>query len=458
MTGTAGFWIAAGSLAASSVFSSLHLALRTVVRTRVNELLDQRDDPACRRRVDRILADTEAHALAVSFPRIVLNLVVVVALVFWIAWIDHNPSDAALPPAPTLWHVAIALAAGSFLVWLVGFAIPSSIAEHAGERLIVSLSGLIRATYIALTPLAMVVRAVDALVRRVAGPRAESPAEAIEAELLSVVEQGQQGGQFDETERHMIEAVVDFRGTTVEQVMTPRKAIGAIEYTDDLTLVRSLVRDCPHSRIPVYDSNLDHVVGILYAKDLLRWLTAEKHDKPFELRPILRPAHFVPETMTLRELLTDLLAKKVHIAMVMDEFGGTAGLVTIEDIVEEIFGEIQDEFETPADAAEEAVINPAERAADLDARTRIADANDLLAELAIELPESEDYDTVGGYVTAALGRIPDAGERFDRHGLAITILDAEPARVLRVRFQPAPPQPENDTHDQSLQPHTAPAK
>jgi CBS domain containing-hemolysin-like protein len=145
----------------------------------------------------------------------------------------------------------------------------------------------------------------------------------------------------------MIEAVVALRDKTVEQIMTPRTEIAAMEYTDDLGAVTGIIRKIGHSRIPVYKGSLDTIVGIFYVMDLMKWLAGSGvragSNKPFELQAILRPALFVPETKTVRELMKELLEKKLHIAMVADEYGGTAGLVTIEDIVEEVFGEIYDE-------------------------------------------------------------------------------------------------------------------
>jgi putative hemolysin len=144
----------------------------------------------------------------------------------------------------------------------------------------------------------------------------------------------------------------------------------------------------------------------------------------------------VPETKTIRELLPELLSKRVHIAMVADEYGGTAGLVTIEDIVEEVFGDIQDEYEQPEDTSTDIHINERERTAEVDARTSIEDANVALREIDVELPVSEDYATVAGFVTVTLGRIPLAGEAFSFNGSGKAIvLAAEPTRVTRVRLE-----------------------
>jgi putative hemolysin len=426
------------ALLASALFASIHLSLRALVRTRLADLAEETGDAALQRRAAHILADVEGHCVAIGLPRIISNLLLVVALVFWIAAPSAVGEPEAAAAAPTIAHVAIALVTSSFLLWVFGFVLPSSLANHVGEALILRLSGLVRLVYLVMRPANGFVRLIDEIVRRLAKVDAESDAEVLEAELLSVVEEGRAEGQFDETEQDMIEAVVEFRTTTVEEIMTPRTEVSALQYTDDLELVKAYVRDSGHSRTPVYEENLDHIRGVLYAKDLLRWMSAAAPAAPFHLAEILRPAVFVPESKTIRELMGELVTQKVHIAIVIDEYGGTAGLVTFEDIVEEIFGEIQDEYENAEDETPEVEIDEAAREATIDARMRVDDANDALEDIKLEIPEHEDYDTVGGFVTVSLGRIPAAGESFEADGLAVAVLEAEPTRVVRVRVKPKP--------------------
>jgi CBS domain containing-hemolysin-like protein len=241
----------------------------------------------------------------------------------------------------------------------------------------------------------------------------------------------------------MIEAVVELREKSVEQIMTPRTEMQTLEYTDDLEQVKAFMRDCSHSRVPVSRDDLDHIVGLLYAKDLLKWLAEPDNEAtPFKLQTILRTATFVPETKTVRELLVEMLAQRVHIALAADEYGGTAGLVTIEDIVEEIFGEIHDEFE-PEVADEPGIsVDAALGAAEADARAYVHDVNDELEALGLKLPEDEDYDTLGGFIVTTMGRIPEVGDALRTDGVLITIIAAEPTRVLRARIESAPPEHE----------------
>ena len=272
---------------------------------------------------------------------------------------------------------------------------------------------------------------IDDSVRRATGATmVVEPAATIEREILSAVEEGEKEGVVDEQEREMIESVIQFRATTAGQIMTPRPEIIALELGSTLNHVKQTLEESGHSRIPVYDGTLDHVVGILYARDLLKFLG--QATLKFDIRSAMRPAYFVPDTKPLRDLLHDFRVKKVHLAIVLDEYGGTTGLVTIEDVLEELVGDISDEHEP----LEPAMFKPlSETTAEADARMYIDQLN---RRMSLNLPEDAGYDTVGGYVTTTLGRIPEAGTSFEHEGAKFTVLDAEPQKVNRVRIELIP--------------------
>ncbi len=431
MSPTAWLWLAIGATALGGVFAALFHSLKDMSRSKLDELAVSRGDPATRRRVEKILEDVGTHSVAVALPRTLCNMIAAVAVVYWVEGIR---GDAISP----LVAIAIGLAVASVVIWVFGLVVPHSVAKYAAEGTILSWAWLIRLSHHAHRPVAGLATFFDEVVRRLTGSPKATGAESIEAELMSVVEEAQQEGQFDQVERNMIEAVMGFSRTTVEQIMTPRTEVEALELTNNLGEITRFIRGCRHSRIPVFEGGMDHVVGMFYIKDLLRWLAGDGvrvTGKPFELKSILRPAYFVPETKTIRELLQELVDKKVHVAMVADEYGGTSGLVTLEDIVEEIFGEIQDEYEQAEDDAAEIHVDPSERTADLDARAYIRDANAELKALGVELPEGEDYDTVGGLVVTSLGRIPEVGESLRVGPVLVTVMEAEPTRVNRVRLE-----------------------
>lgn len=426
---TAGWWLilAFGLLTLSGLFGTLTLCLHRFSRGRLSAMVEDGDERR-RERIGAIIADPHGHSAAMALLRIPLQLSAGLSMVMWAAGLRGEEE-------PGWVSATIGVATASAMVWVFNVLIPQAVARHGAERAIDATSGLIRATHAMLGPFGVIVRFTDEVVRRLAGADIQRGDNSPDAELLSVVTERELEGHIDETERDMLEAVVEFRSTTVEQIMTPRTEIDALAYTDNLDEVMIFVEEHGHSRVPVYEENLDRMLGVLYAKDLLRWIRLHgREHKRFVLRDILRPVTFVPETKTVRELLSQLLNEKVHIAMVADEYGGTSGLVTMEDIVEEIFGDIQDEYETAEDAVGGVEIDEADKSARIDARTPIDDANDDLEDLGIELPESDDYDTVAGFVSATLGRIPEPGEAFEHGRARIEILEAEPTRVLRVRI------------------------
>ncbi len=432
-----GLWLAIGmaALGIGALFSALAQSLRNISRARLEEVAAIRNNPAATQRISKITADIEGHAAAIALPRIVCNLLVVVGLVLWV-------SESRGVAAPTWVERLIGIVFSALLLWVFGAVLANSVARHAAETTVYSWSRFLRMSYIIFAPLRFIPELTDEVVRRLSGKTHMTEEIEVQEELLDVVADAEEDGAVDEAERDMIESIVRFRGRTVDQVMTPRTEIVAMELSNNLGAVTEAIRTIGHSRIPVYEGDIDHVIGIFYVKDLMKWLAGDgtlRTGKGFDLRSLLRKAHFVPESKSLRELLRELLSKRVHIAMVADEYGGTAGLVTIEDIIEEVFGEIHDEYEAPGETQAEVTLDPDAGFAEIDARAYIGDVNTQLEAIGIELPEGEDYDTVAGFVTARLGHIPAAGEAFQVNGLTVTVLAAEPTRVTRIRLdKPVP--------------------
>ena len=233
----------------------------------------------------------------------------------------------------------------------------------------------------------------------------------------------------------MIEGVFSFRDLQVGQIMTPRTDITGLEVNAGLNEIREKILKDGLSRVPVYENTLDNIVGILHAKDLLANLGAP--ETPVQLRQVMRPAYFVPRTKPLRDLLREFRLQQVHMAVVLDEYGGTSGLVTTEDILEEIVGDIADEYERPqAQEIKRLDANTVE----IDARMNITDLNRLLD---LHLPEDQNYQTVGGFIIFTLGTIPAKGDTLTPESLVFTILDAEPRRIKRVKLQLPPAHPDD---------------
>ncbi len=226
--------------------------------------------------------------------------------------------------------------------------------------------------------------------------------------------------------RALLRSIVDFRETLVREVMTPRPDIVAIDVGKSLTDLRQLFREQQYSRVPVYEGTLDNILGFAFVKDLVRDEAAAAPT----LRDLLRPAHFVPETKKVPALLHEFQRERVQSAIVVDEYGGTAGLVTLEDLIEEIVGEIRDEY----DVESEAVVDEGGGSFVVSGK---ADVSVLQTHLGVTV-ERAGFDSVGGYLLASLGRVPVKGERFDVDDLAVEVLDAERRRVTRVRMQRRP--------------------
>ncbi|MFK7758910.1 MAG: hemolysin family protein [Phycisphaerales bacterium] len=423
----------------SGILSSLTLSLLTISRSKLALIIQRDETTHLAQRLKSIENDPDGHAAAIAIFRLIINLLIGLACILWVMGITQQSAISY-----TSLLIGTLLAAS--LTWISSLLVPIGVANHAGERTIAMFSQPIRTLHLIFYPLLILMRFCDEVVRRLAGTDIEPPENAISSELLSVVSEGQREGHIDDTERDMLEAVVEFRSTLAESVMTPRTEVDALEYTDDLSAVQSFIDEHGHSRAPVYEENLDHIVGMLYAKDLLAWIMkhSQNPSATFNLKSILRPPTFVPETKTVRELLAQLLADKVHIAIIIDEYGGTSGLVTMEDIVEEIFGEIQDEYETEEDQPGGVELNEHTKSAEIDARTEIDDANNELEKLGLQIPESDDYDTVAGYINTTLGRIPEPREQVTQHDMNITILEAEPTRVLKIQIEQAPANPDED--------------
>lgn len=253
-------------------------------------------------------------------------------------------------------------------------------------------------------------------------------------ETLRLLEMEESAGLIDEDERRMIRKVMALEETTAREIMVPRIDIVAVPGDSSFQDVARVIVERGYSRIPVFEDTIDNIVGVIYARGVLDHMANSA--KAADIKAIARPPYFVPESKKVDELLTEMRQNKLSIAIVVDEYGGTAGLVTIEDLIEEIVGEIADEF----DVEEEPIQRVSESEAILDARVSI----DALQELfGIEVEEG-DFDTVGGFVFNHLGKMPSAGEEIRVDGLVVRVLSVSGRRIKRLRvIKEEPPPPEN---------------
>jgi len=250
-------------------------------------------------------------------------------------------------------------------------------------------------------------------------------------ELKALIDVGEQEGIIEQSEGEMIESIIRFSDRTVGEVMTPRPNLVAIEATEPLEKVRDLMIESKYSRLPVYREQLDHIEGIIYVRDLLAcWAEGVADKTAVELA---RPTYFVPETKPIDELLREMQKAKAQMAIVIDEYGGLAGLVTLEDLIEEIVGEIEDEDEPEPEGAEADIVDEADGRYIVRGNVEVGKIERLFeAELA-----ADDFTTVAGLVINQLGHLPGVGEILDFRGLRFEVLEADERRVARVRIERA---------------------
>lgn len=401
------------------IATTLHLSLRDVSFAKLSKAL------AKRRRsrwleIYREMSDEFILSVATVRMASTLGLVIVVFDVL---------SDAG--KSITLFYVEVFIVS-AVLISVFGVAIPQPLAKYAGEALLARSLLIIQAVHFVMKPITFTLGLFDGLIRRLAGvPKYEGEAETeqLEQEMLDAVNEAEMLGAVDKTERAMIESVMELDETTVGQVMTPRTDLISVRKETTLQDLKALILKEGHSRLPVYDGNIDQVLGMVYAKDLLHVPTGDA----FDLTEHLRQVPFVPETKPLRDLLQEFQTGKPHAAIVLDEYGGTAGLVTIEDILEELVGEITDEYEPPEP---EPITRIDDRTIEVDSKVHVDDINELLE---LNLPEGEDYETIGGLVFSKLGAIPPAGKELTHANCKITILEAEDRRIKRLRIEALDP-------------------
>jgi len=309
---------------------------------------------------------------------------------------------------------------------VLGELIPKGLALGNPDRIARTVSGPITIFAKLVSPLVAVLVALTKLISKPFGIDPTRTPELSAAEIRLIVEQGSQQGVLEAEEEQMISAVMSLSDSKLHEVMVPRIDIAAIDQEASFDDAVTLVLTEGHSRTPLYKESIDHIVGILYAKDLLR-IIAAGGPRP-RLRDIMRPALFVPESQAVDDLLNELQRRRVHMAIVLDEYGGTAGLVTIEDLLEEIVGEIQDEF----DEEEPMKVILRDGEAILDGRADIDEMGELV-DPPLELEDDEEYDTVGGFVYHRIGRVPVVGDTVAVDPFTITVIKVTGRRVGKVR-------------------------
>jgi len=413
----------------NALFAMAEAALLSVRRSRIDQLVDEGSHAA--RLAARLLNDPTRmlSTLQVGVTLVGLFSAGVAAenlVEPFTAWIRahtgpgffHDHADAAAFTGTIL--------AVSLVSLVVGEITPKSIAIRHAERIALWTVYPMRWLQFVATPIVTLVTRLSSVLTRPFGVTAEFHPTALgEDELRLLVEQSEEHGVIDSGEKEMIHSIFDFGETRVREVMTPRLDLVALPAGANVAQISRVVQESGHSRLPVYDGDLDHIVGVVHIKDALPALSNGEGDR--SVRSLMRPAYFIPENKLVADLLTELRRDKTKIALVRDEYGTLTGVVTLEDLLEEIVGEIRDEFEP----REEDILW-----AMLDERTFVASGRVSLDEfnerMGTELP-IEDADTLGGYVFGLLGHQPAQGETAEADGFAYQVEATDGRRILKVR-------------------------
>jgi len=405
------------ALVLAALAASAETSLTSISRVRLRQLVEQNVPQAIV--IERLHRDPNAYLSTI----LIVNTVAIIVA-----------SSAATLLALHLyrervaeWAVSVVLS----LVVLVACEItPKTLALQRAERVALRMARLVAWATLVLRPVVFVLTAVTRLILRIMGGRAQVRGPFVtEEELKMLVSVGEEEGVLEEEEREMIHGIFEMGDMLVRELMVPRTDLVAIEVNEPVEKAVELVTKHGHTRIPVYEANLDHIVGVLYAKDLLRAVVRGEHKT---LREIARKPYFTPESNKVQDVLRDLRKNRVHMAIVVDEYGGTAGAVTIEDILEEIVGPIQDEYDI-GEEDEIQFISPTEVV--LDGRVSVDDVNELL-KLNIA---ADDYDTIGGYVLNQLGAAPKVGATLRLGTAELRVEGVQGTRIKKVRIRSETP-------------------
>lgn len=334
--------------------------------------------------------------------------------------------------------VSALIATVTVVMLILSSIIPKAIArahpQIVAQVTMVLINLLYRATY----PLIVTLASFATWIIRILGSEQNLQPTITEEELEYLIEVGEKTGAIEEVKKEMISGVFDFDETKVREIMTPRTDIVAVEKDTSLEETIRLIIQSGHSRLPVYDEQIDNVMGIVFAKDVLRYMADPKRAKanlPFTLKSLMREPQFVPESKHLIEIFKELKQSKNHMAIIIDEYGGTAGLVTMEDILEEIVGDIQDEFDTE----EASIVEVSENVYDVAGYVNISEFAEFFEiDEAIAKDVEGEVDTIAGWMTQILGHLPEIGQKVSYGSLTLEVTEVDRHRIDRLRVVQAP--------------------
>jgi magnesium and cobalt exporter, CNNM family len=411
----------------AALASGTETALTSVGRLRVRFLAEQGSKAAAT--LQRLRADPNRFLSTVLFTN---TLALIVASTASALLSDSVFTRWGVAEGWRLWLTLLDSVLLSVILLIVAEVTPKTLAIAHAERVALAAAVPVDTLATFLTP---ILWAVTIISRGLTGGRGSRAPYLTEEELITALHVSEEAGVIEEQEHQMIHGIIEIGDKTVREIMIPRTDIIAIPKDASLRDIVRLFKEHRHTRMPVYEDNIDHVIGLIHTKDLLLFYTLSSSQK-FDMDKVLRPIEFTPEQKKVDELLNEMRTKKQHMVIVVDEYGGTAGLVTLEDLLEEIVGEIRDEYDT---AEQDLLTIIDDHRARVDAGFPLEELNDRLR-LGIE--ESGDYDSVGGYVHAMLGKIAEEGDSFTSGRVRWVVEKVKGRRIETVRLISEEPWPE----------------
>ena len=399
-------------LALSAFFSSSETALTTVSRFKIRTMANEGDSRA--KMVQKVTANTQKMLSAILIGNNVVNISA--SSLATVLFMNLFGSSGA----------GIATGVMTLLVLIFGEITPKNMASRQALKMSLHVAGIIYALTVVLTPVIFIVNKICGFIMKLVGAdKDDKKSQMTEAEFRTIVDVGNESGAIENEEKDYINNLFDFSDTEVKELMIPRIDVTMINVNWSYSKVRSVFLDEMYTRIPVYDTDTDHVVGILNMKDLLKRNEGEQ----FSLKSYLRKPFFTYEFKNADELFNQMRRKRIHMAIVLDEYGSVSGIVTLEDLLEELVGDIQDEYDereetelTQTAPGEYSVIGS-------------MNLDDLSEAIGLKL-ESEDYDTIGGYLLGLFDHLPRQGERYvSKEGVIFTVQEVKHRRIEKVSIR-----------------------
>jgi len=362
--------------------------------------------------------------LTVLFSAYIMDLCFIMVMLFSYIYTDSRTSVSPLITAAVIF--------GGYVIgiYVICRVFAFNMAEGYAESIVFNNYRTLKVLSVILAPIDYILNYTDTLLKKVArvGRSEQGHEEEVEDEIKESITEGVEDGVLEEDEKKMIESVLKFDDADVKEVMTPRTDIVSIKMSSTVSEAIELAMKSGFSRIPAYEKNVDDIKGVVYVKDLLGY-AGRKEPDAVNLKDIVREAYFIPESKMISELFKEIREKKNHFAVVLDEYGGTSGIVTAEDIIEEIVGEIEDEYDAQPN---DKVTWISDTEAEVDARIDIGELNEIMD---ISLPDEDDFESLGGFLASETGKIPEVNETVTYDNILFRIMRGTKRRILWVKVK-----------------------